>query len=131
MGGALDRAGVLAARDIRWERVDVPEWGNGAFVYLKALSVEDTRKLSSTTATQEGTRFYGYALCLSMCDEHGAPLLDFPDSVVPLLENNTLGTIERLYRITERLSGLGTKEREDAEKNSSATPPTDSPSSLH
>jgi hypothetical protein len=90
------RSQILAADDLPREAVAVPEWG-GVTVWVRTL-----------TGT-ERDRF----------ETQGARL--FADGDAGALGKKSSKALDRLLEVAMRLSGIGAKQQEEAEKNSETT----------
>lgn len=128
----LTRDQILAATDMRIEEVDVPEWGGSVFVRNLNGRARDKFESSRYKVSQDGkvelihdnTR--ATLLALSLCDEVGTLLFSIAD--VQALGEKNGATLDRLFEVAQRLSGLRTKDAEEKLKNSKAAP-SDSSSS--
>lgn len=120
----LTKQQILQADDRRPVRVDVPEWGDGAFVYVLPMSGSDRDwydQYQCELRFPEGGKEPDWrglragALSRGLCDE-GGKLLGFTDAEVLELGDKNGAAIERCFETLKRLSGLGPDE-ETAAKN--------------
>ena len=127
----LTRDEILAARDIRVERVEVPEWGGEVLVRGLTAAERDEFDLSATVE-RDGKRVINFQqlrarlVAMSLVDEHGKRL--FSDADVEYLAAKSGAAIGRIFDIAMRLSGLTGQDIEEITRNFTATPPGVSPS---
>ena len=134
--GALTRAAILAANDMRVMRVPVPEWAeNGVTeVCVRRFSVEDFKRIVSnpTSATTDGgIEFALKVFIATVCDENGARLFGEEDRAA-LIEKD-FGVLRRVADVALQFNKLKAQEGEDdiaegLKKNSPATSSAASPS---
>lgn len=123
--GSLDE--VLGLDDIRYEWVDVPEWGrrvrlvslDGLARNRIAMAVrEHARKLGSETEAE--LYFQARIIVESMVNEAGEHIGD--QSQAPALMHKNGGALTRLFLACSRLSGVGSDEEEKAVVDLKETP---------
>lgn len=134
--GALTRAAILAANDMRVVRVPVPEWAeNGVTeVCVRRFSVEDFKRIVSnptSAATDGGIEFALKVFIATVCDENGARLFGEEDRAA-LIEKD-FGVLRRVADVALQFNKLKAQEGEDdiaegLKKNSPATSSAASPS---
>jgi hypothetical protein len=110
--GLLTRDVILGAPELMPVRVDVPEMGEGAFVYVRGLTgLERDQWEAQTLLKESGTgaeRWVGRRAALvvrGVVDEQGNRI--FTDADADRLNQKCSGLVDRLYRKIEELSGLG------------------------
>jgi hypothetical protein len=121
---ALNRDEVLSVNDMKIEPAPMPEWGDGVGVYVRGLTgmerdewdnrsfrVEDGRVMA-----RENKNAIAFFCSMVICDESGARL--FSESDAEALGERSSEALLRIFRIGQRLSGLG-EAVVDLEKNSS------------
>ena len=132
---ALNRAAILAAKDIPSEPVDVPEWADpetgDCTVYVRGLTGDELDDFQGSirqfrrsfdgkgmepVLVQQGMHAKLLVKCL--VDEAGERL--FEDSDAAALGAKAGAVVDRLYDIASRLSGLSEEEKEEMEGNSDA-----------
>lgn len=108
-------------KDMRIERVDVPEWDD--FVYVRSLtgSERDNFERSMHTGMGEDRREnlanLRARLCvLAICDENGQTILSNGD--IDWLGEKNSAALERIWQKIQDLSGFSKKDIEHLEKNS-------------
>ena len=122
---------ILNAKDIQLERVPVPEWGGDVFVkatngkefsYLQAQIIE--RKGNNQRVNLENIQAKLVAICV--CDESGERLFNLKQ--VGLLAEKSSAALQRVFKVAQRLSGLGDDEIEGLTDDLKENPTEDSPS---
>jgi hypothetical protein len=106
---ALDRKSILAADDVRKEKVAVPEWGGD--VFLRVLTGTDRDRFEDSYAEQKMKSFRIRFLILTLCDEAGKRL--FGDDEGDILGKKSSVVINRLFEAGWRLNAF-TQEAVDA-----------------
>jgi hypothetical protein len=117
---ALDRKSILAADDVRKEKVAVPEWGGD--VYLRVLSGTDRDHFEESYADQKMKAFRIRFLLLALCDERGERL--FADDEGDILGKKSSVVINRLFEAGWKLNALS-QEAVDALGEDSPVAPND------
>lgn len=130
LGAALDRAAFLKhAKESRpLHRVDLPDVGEGAHVFVRGLSATGKDKFEDKVYTAgpggkmvadiTGVRALMVRLCT--CGADGALL--FTDEDLPALAELDAKTADAIYSAASRHSGLSQKDVEDILKNSGIIP---------
>lgn len=110
----LTRDAILGADDIRYEYVDVPEWGGTVRVRSLTGSERDEYDAESWAMTNGGkdakgalTDFRVRRVARAIVDEDGAPLFSARD-IAALGRKNGM-VIDRLDDAISRLSGMDTE----------------------
>jgi hypothetical protein len=116
---ALDRKSILAADDVRKEKVAVPEWKGD--VYLRVLTGTDRDRFEESYADQKMKAFRIRFLLLALCDEDGERL--FNDDEADILGKKSSVVINRLFEAGWKLNAF-TQEAVDALGEDSATAPS-------
>lgn len=120
---ALTRDAVIAASDLPKERVDVPEWGEAAYVYVRSLTGTE-RDAWETYCIEQRERFKSDSgfpglrsslLVRCVVDDDGKRL--FGDADVEQLGAKAGLVIDRLWAVAARLSGLTAADVEELKKN--------------
>lgn len=119
--GLLNAAAILAADDLAREKVDVPEWGADAFVFVRALTAAERDEWESTLFIGEGdkrafdqknVRARLAARCI--CDDKGGPL--FTAAQAEALGRKSAKALGRIFDVAQRLNGIGAEAEADAKK---------------
>lgn len=119
--GLLTRDSILAAEDLRTERVAVPEWGGA--VCIRTLTGLERDAFEATWYEGRGTsRRENFAnlrarlVVLTAVDESGARLFNEDDTKA--LGAKNAAALDRCFAVAQRLSGLSAKDVEDLAGNS-------------
>ena len=120
----VGRDEILASVDIKPEKVDVPEWGSEAFVFVRPLSGIERghyeQMMGSLAKPDRYKKSRGLLCALGICDETGAALFS-PDDV-DRLSAKSAAPLDRCFDKIYSRSGMSVAEAEKVEKNSEATP---------
>jgi len=106
---ALDRKSILAADDVRKEKIAVPEWKGD--VFLRVLTGTDRDRFEESYADQKMKAFRIRFLLLALCDEDGERL--FSDDEADVLGKKSSVVINRLFEAGWKLNAF-TQEAVDA-----------------
>jgi hypothetical protein len=106
---ALDRKSILAADDVRKEKIAVPEWKGD--VFLRVLTGTDRDRFEESYADQKMKAFRIRFLLLALCDEDGVRL--FSDDEADVLGKKSSVVINRLFEAGWKLNAF-TQEAVDA-----------------
>lgn len=113
---------ILAADDLKRERVDVPEWGAGAFVYVRTMTgterdefevMEIEARKRAGTSTAAGIR--GRLAAFTICDENGARL--FEGGHAEALGRKSAAAMSRIFDAAARLNRITASDVQELEKN--------------
>lgn len=123
----LDSALITEVKDIIVEWVDVPEWGDGAGVYIKELSslAKDKyetfvrKRVEEKKPNLEGIRPHLCARC--MCDENGIHLWNDKRVGGETLAEKTSKAIETIFDACLKMNRLRIKDVEAQLKKSETT----------
>lgn len=134
MGDLLSREEILTRRALRYERVDVPEWGGAVCVReltsdeLDAYQASLIRRRRLPGGRVEAEPSYEHSSArlasLALCDAAGERL--FTDAQAAELGRASAAALDRVCKAAMRLSRMTPADREDLEKNSATTGPGDS-----
>jgi hypothetical protein len=105
----LDKKSILAADDVRKEKVHVPEWKGD--VFLRVLTGTDRDRFEESYADQKMKAFRIRFLLLALCDEDGERL--FSDEEADILGRKSSVVINRLFEAGWKLNAF-TQEAVDA-----------------
>ena len=89
----LDKAAIMAASDVKLEKINVPEWGGD--VYLKTLSGTERDAFEDAYSTDRMKNFRPRFLVLTLCDKDGNRL--FTDEEVATLGKKSSAVIAKLF----------------------------------
>lgn len=90
---ALNKKAILAAKDTKLEKVNVPEWGDD--VFIKTLSGTERDAFEEAYSTEKMRNFRPRFLVLTLCDDKGERL--FTDDEVDALGAKSAAVINRLF----------------------------------
>lgn len=123
---ALSREQILGAKDLKQERVDVPEWApegadkSEAYVYVRAMTALDRDRLEELgsrdpqTNRRQVRNFRAQLVMLSCYDDEGKRI--FQEQDIAVLSQKSLRPIERIVETALRISGISQQDQEDLEK---------------
>ena len=121
----LSRDGILAAKDMETEDVDVPAWGGR--VRVRGMTGSERDAFEAALLNNKGQADKRYLLnfraklvVLCVVDEEGNRL--FADADVGLLGKKSASAIELVFDVARRLSGMSQADVEEMEANLSETP---------
>jgi hypothetical protein len=128
--GLLTFDDIVAASDIRYEYVDVPEWGGR--LKLKSLTGEERGKVFTAIRAhgkqihdedEAQSIFYARVIAASAVDEDDKPVIGQKNALA--LTKKSSSALNRVYKVCARLSGLGDEEIEKAKDDLKRTPSDD------
>lgn len=99
----LDRTAILAAPDIKTERVPVPEWSGE--VLVRGLTGLERDGYEQRCYETSYTNIRASLLTLALVDEQGRRLFSLED--VAALAAKSAAPLDRLFDVARRLSGIG------------------------
>lgn len=99
---ALNKAKILAAEDVKLDKVAVPEWGGD--VYIKTLSGTERDAFEDAYSQDKMRQFRVRFLVLTLCDEKGERL--FTDKEVDELGRKSALVIAKLFEKAWSLNAL-------------------------
>ena len=125
MGALLTKDAILAADDIKTERVPVPEWGGDVMVRGLTGTQRDLWEASMSvrrgkTMVPDMRNFRARLVVLCVVDETGA--LVFHDGDVDALAGKSGAALDRLYSKSAALSGIGEADVEELTKDFATGP---------
>lgn len=128
----LTKAEILAQDDLKFEDVQVPEWG-GAWVRVRTLNGSERDRFEASTVVRSGkkvtTNFDNIRarLCLlCMVDPETGERLFQEEDTFPL-GGKSAAALDRIFTVAQRLNGLRDEDVEELAKNLEADQPDDSP----
>ena len=104
-GPVLDRAAILAADDMRRERLAVPDWGGDVFV--RTLTGKERERLENAwrAASGAGENARASLLAVALVDEAGKRL--FTDADIEALADKAAPVLDRLFDVACILNRIG------------------------
>lgn len=116
----LGRDDILAADDIEFEEVHVPEWGG--FVRVKGLTAKEGDAFEESVLIRDGKEFdvnprglRAKLVALTAVDPEGK--LIFSEEDVDKLGDKSRAALDRVFKVSQQLSGIGEKEMEALESD--------------
>ena len=111
----LTREEILAKTDFRRVEVAVPEWGEGAVVYVAELDAAKVEKLIEATQDGEDPCTMAVVAVRTVVDEAGERV--FRDEDVEAVRGLSGAALTRIMAVASDLNKLGAESVEDLEKN--------------
>jgi len=125
MGGHLGRDAILAAKSLRTEEVDVPEWGGT--VLVRELSGRERDEWEASLAVQRGktmvpdvANIRAKLAARTIVGDDGESV--FTQQDVAALGELSAAALDRVFDVASRLSGLNPEDVEAMTGNSGAAP---------
>jgi hypothetical protein len=117
---ALSRADILAADDLKTEKVKVPEWGGDVWVRtMTGLDRDRWEQSLSERRRQDGGVSLDHTRAsfavLVMCDKDGAALFELSD--IEALSAKSSAALDRVIERAQMLNGMRDSDIEEAAKN--------------
>ncbi len=116
----LTKEQILAASDIKIEKVAVPEWGGE--VYVKGMTGSERDKFEASIIEIRGNtqkanlaNVRAKLACFTICDESGARL--FSEEEIVELAKKSAQALQRVFDAAQRLSGIGSEDVDSLLKN--------------
>jgi hypothetical protein len=121
---------ILAASDLPPpRRVEVPEWGEGAYVLVRTLTAnqrDEWENWISKARHRDNIVGIRAKLCvLAICDEQGNRIFD--DKQMAELGSKSVVPIDRIWDAARDANALSAKDVKELEKNSESGPGDSSP----
>ena len=126
----LNRAEILAQDDLKYEDVEVPEWG-GAMVRVRSLNASERDRFEASTVQRNGKKvttnlenIRARLVLLCLVDEKGERLFDEGDTYP--LGGKSAAALDRIFTVAQRLNGLRDEDVDELAKNSNGDQGADS-----
>ena len=126
----LNKAEILAIDDLKYEDIEIPEWG-GAWVRVRSLNASERDHFESSTIVRNGRKVstnlenIRARLCLlCLIDEEGNRLFDEGDTFP--LGGKSASALDRIFTVAQKLNGLRDSDVEELAGESSAAQNGDS-----
>jgi hypothetical protein len=118
--GLLNRNQILAADDLPFEDVEVPEWGGTVRARTMTGFERDAWEAGITVvkdgkSTVDPTNFRAKLVAITVVDEEGNRL--FSDSDAFDLGKKNGAALDRVYSVSRRLNGITSEDEKELEKN--------------
>ena len=122
---SLNKNQIFQIKDSQVEKVDVPEWGEGAYVYIRQMSAGSRDKFETAAlrsrlnddpskADTKGLR--ALMVMLTVCDEHGVLLFDYRKDGAEL-EKKSATALDRIVQKAQDFNGMSPQSVEQEAKN--------------
>lgn len=111
--GLLNIDQIIACDDLRVEKVDTPEWGEGSFVYVRGMTGVE---LDMFERTNKSPNIRGRLLSWCLCDESGKSLGCSAEQATKLGQKAG-NVVDRICDTIFRLSSQSKGSLEQAEGN--------------
>lgn len=122
-GGFLTRDAILSADDSKFEIVEVPEWGEGAKVRVRALNGTDRDAFEAAMIQQKGRDLVLKAentrarfVAMSVVDHQGNRI--FSNADVLALGKKSAAALDRVYQVAQKLSRFSEEDVQELVGNS-------------
>jgi hypothetical protein len=122
--GLLSKGVIAQVKDLTIEEVEVPEWGGSVRVRTMTGADRDAFENSMVTADAKGNRKAEMSnmrakLCaMTLVDDAGNPMFATSKEGIDFLSGKSAAALDRIFKVAQRLNGLGVDAIEDAGKNS-------------
>ena len=122
---SLNKSQIFAIKDVDVEKVDVPEWGEGAFIYIRQMSAGSRDKfetaalrsrLNDDPAKADIKGLRSLMVMLTVCDEHGVLLFDDRKDASELEKKNAKA-LDRIVQAAQKFNGMSEDSVEQEAKN--------------
>lgn len=120
MSGYLKRDAILAAADLQFEDVQVPEWGGT--VRVRGMTGEERDawesallEARSDDKKQNARNVRATLVSLTVVDENGQRL--FAEADIPALGKKSVKALQRVYNVAQRLSRISPEDLKELEGN--------------
>ena len=126
----LTKADIFAADDLPTEDIDIPEWGG--VLTVRTLTGAERDEFENIFVGQTGKKLDIRGLKARMVQltvQNGDGHLMFGKADIPKLNSKSASVIDRIFQVSQKLSGLTTEDAEELAGNSDAGPAGDSTSS--
>lgn len=112
----LTREEILAVDDIQEEVVPIPEWGEGAGVVVRGMTMAERIQFVEKSRGPDGKPDTRKMIALSITMGIHEPR--FTEDDIPALEQKSSAALERVSKAWLRLSGIGEKALAELRGNS-------------
>lgn len=127
----LSKAEILGQNDLKYEDVQVPEWG-GAWVRVRSMSASERDRFEAGTVQRNGRNVttnlehIRARLCIAcVVDENGERIFQEEDTFP--LGSKSAAALDRIFTVAQRLNGLREEDVNELAANFPANPNGDSP----
>lgn len=137
MSNALTRDAIIGIKDLKTERVEVPEWGG--YVFVKTLTGRERDAFEAETMkTKKGQKpgegnyenFRARFVALTMVDENGAQIFTTRQEIA-VLGTKSVAALQRVFNKAQELNGMSEEDVDDMTEDFDEAPEEDSISDSH
>lgn len=128
--GLLTKDQLTTKRPVRIERVDVPELGEDAHVFVKGMTTSERARFERQFVTSSGQpnernsiQYRERLLVACVCDADGNSILDLGD--VTALAEQSADIVDRIATACQDVVGIKKRDAEKLAGNSDTTTPDD------
>lgn len=107
----LTRDAILAAQDLDKVRVEVPEWGEGAAVFVRTMTARERDEFERSMLQSKGkdktsnlANIRARFAVLTMVDENGERY--FEDGDAQQLGEKSAHVLDRIFSVAQKLNGM-------------------------
>lgn len=125
----LNKEQILNVKDIKIEKINIPEWGGD--VYVKGMTGSERDKFEASIVEMRGSQqklnmvnVRAKLACYCLCDEKGERL--FTDAEMLELGKKSASALQRIFDVAQKLSAIGESDIESLVKNSRSAQAEDS-----
>lgn len=117
----LTKSDILGRKDVKIERVDVPEWGRHDFVHVRSMMADERDAFEADYVEVKGTKkrldnFRARFCVRVICDSKGTLLFEEADAAA--LGKKNAAAVDRIFDVGSRLAGMSEDDVKELEKNS-------------
>lgn len=117
----LGKEDILKIKDLKFEEVDVPEWGGKIRVRMMTGTERDSFEQSIMKAegkefVRDMTNMRAKLLVRTICDADNKRV--FGDKDVDIIGGKAASALEKIFEAAQRLNKLSASDAEELEKNS-------------
>lgn len=120
---------ILAAPDLPTEVVEVPEWG--VSLTVRGMTGRERDSFERSMVEERGKdvhlnweNFRAKLICRTVVDDEGKRI--FKDTDAPAIGGKSAAALQRIFRVSQRLSGMADDEVEELTQALKDTPSEDS-----
>ncbi len=116
----LTKEQILASDDLKYEEMEVPEWGGT--VRIRTMTGTERDEFEASVFETKGKdskvnlqNFRSKLIAKTLVDDKGIRI--FADGDIEVLGKKSSKALDRVFTVAQRLNGIGQKEVEDLTKN--------------
>jgi hypothetical protein len=118
--GLLNKDQILAADDLPYEDVEIPEWGGTVRIRTMTGAERDAWEAGITVvkggkSIVDPTNFRAKLVVITVVDDEGNRI--FSDGDAPALGRKNGAALDRAYSVSRRLNGITSEDEKELAKN--------------